>query len=86
VLLTVGVNFILVEDERQGAAIMESLVPERRAMASIKTVKQAAETLAEHLEAGFGGFTFGNVTLRTPEAIALAGEVIKTLNGTRVAA
>jgi F420-dependent oxidoreductase-like protein len=86
VLLTVGLNFILVEDERQGAAIMESLVPERRAMASIKTVKQAAETLAEHLEAGFGGFTFGNVTLRTPEAIALAGELIKTVNGTRVAA
>jgi F420-dependent oxidoreductase-like protein len=86
VLLTVGLNFILVENERDGHAVMEKLHPERRAMSSIKTVKQGAETVGEYLEAGFGGFTFGNVTLRTPEAIALAGELIKTVNGSRVAA
>jgi F420-dependent oxidoreductase-like protein len=86
VLLTVGLNFILVEDERDGAAIMEKLPPERRAIASIETVQQAAETVRKYQEAGFGGFTFGNVTLRTPEAIALAGELIKTVNGSRVAA
>jgi hypothetical protein len=38
------------------------------------------------MEAGFGGFTFGNVTLRTPEAIELAGELIKTVKGSQVAA
>jgi F420-dependent oxidoreductase-like protein len=86
VLLTVGLNFILVEDERDGAAIMEKLPPERRAIASIETVQQAAETVRKYQEAGFGGFTFGNVTLRTPEAIALAGELIKSVNGSRVAA
>jgi F420-dependent oxidoreductase-like protein len=86
VLLTVGLNFVLVEDQRDGAAIMEQLPPERRAMASIETVQQAAETIRKYQEAGFGGFTFGNVTLRTPEAIALAGELIKTVNGSRVAA
>jgi alkanesulfonate monooxygenase SsuD/methylene tetrahydromethanopterin reductase-like flavin-dependent oxidoreductase (luciferase family) len=86
VLLTVGLNFVLVEDERDGAAIMEKLPPERRAIASIKTVSQAAETIGEYLEAGFGGFTFGNMTLRTPEAIGLAGELIKSVNGSRVAA
>jgi len=86
VLLTVGLNFILVENERDGHAVMEKLHPERRAMSSIKTVKQGAETVAEYLEAGFGGFTFGNVTLRTPEAIALAGELITAVNGSRVAA
>jgi hypothetical protein len=55
-------------------------------MTSVKTVSQAAEAIGEHLEAGFGGFTFGNVTLRTPEALALAGELIKTVNGRRIAA
>ena len=86
VLLTVGLNFVLVENERDGHAIMEKLPPERRAIASIETVPQAAETIRRYQEAGFGGFTFGNVTLRTPEAIALAGELIKTVNGSRVAA
>jgi F420-dependent oxidoreductase-like protein len=86
VLLTVGLNFILVENERDGAAVLDVLQPERRAMTSVKTVSQAAEAIGEHLEAGFGGFTFGNVTLRTPEALALAGELIKTVNGRRIAA
>jgi alkanesulfonate monooxygenase SsuD/methylene tetrahydromethanopterin reductase-like flavin-dependent oxidoreductase (luciferase family) len=86
VLLTVGLNFILAENERDGRAVMEKLLPERRAMSSIETVDQAAETIGQYMEAGFGGFTFGNVTLRTPEAIELAGELIKTVKGSRVAA
>jgi F420-dependent oxidoreductase-like protein len=86
VLLTVGLNFVLVENERDGHAVMEKLLPERRAMTSIETVDQAAETIGQYMEAGFGGFTFGNVTLRTPEAIELAGELIKTVKGARVAA
>jgi alkanesulfonate monooxygenase SsuD/methylene tetrahydromethanopterin reductase-like flavin-dependent oxidoreductase (luciferase family) len=86
VLLTVGLNFVLVENQRDGAAVMEKLPPERRAMSSIETVQQAAETIRLYQEAGFGGFTFGNVTLRTPESIALAGELISTVNGKRVAA
>jgi F420-dependent oxidoreductase-like protein len=86
VLLTVGLNFVLVENKRDGHAIMEKLLPERRAMASIETVDQAAETIGQYMEAGFGGFTFGNVTLRTPEAIELAGELIKTVKGSQVAA
>jgi F420-dependent oxidoreductase-like protein len=86
VLLTVGLNFILVENQRDGAAVMEKLAPERRAMSSIETVEQAAETIRRYQEAGFGGFTFGNVTLRTPESIALAGELISTVNGRQVAA
>jgi F420-dependent oxidoreductase-like protein len=86
VLLTVGLNFILAENERDGHAVMEKLLPERRAMSSIETVDQAAETIGQYMEAGFGGFTFGNVTLRTPEAIELAGELIKTVKGSRVAA
>jgi F420-dependent oxidoreductase-like protein len=86
VLLTVGLNFVLVENQRDGAAVMEKLPPERRAMSSIETVQQAADTIRLYQEAGFGGFTFGNVTLRTPESIALAGELISTVNGKRVAA
>lgn len=86
VLLTVGMNFILVENERDGHTVMEALQPERRAMASIKTVEQAAETIGDYMQAGFGGFTFGNVTLRTPESIELAGELIKTVKGSQIAA
>ncbi len=42
--------------------------------------EQAAERLRPFLDAGIGGFTFGNQNLRDPEVIAAAGEVKRLLS------
>jgi hypothetical protein len=55
-------------------------------MVSVATPAQAAENLRAFVDAGFGGFTFSNMTQPTTEAIALAGELIKLVRGSRVAA
>lgn len=77
VLLTLGVGLVLVEDERNGKAVLESIPAARRAMVATATTRQAAETLGKYLDAGFGGFTLSNQTLPTTESIGLAGELIK---------
>lgn len=86
ILLTVGLNVILVENVRDAEAVM-SLVPESR-RPSVATMKfsQALEVIGEHLDAGFGGFTLSNLTLRTDESIARAGELIKAVRAANLAA
>jgi F420-dependent oxidoreductase-like protein len=86
VLLTVGIFLVLVENEQDAKPIVDSLPAERRAMVVVATVPQAAEVVGSYMDAGFGGFTFNNSVLQTDESIALAGELIKTVNGSRVAA
>jgi F420-dependent oxidoreductase-like protein len=77
VVLTLGIGIILVNDEREGRAILERIPEQRRPMISIATPERAAEILQRYIDAGFGGFTFNNPTLPTPEAIARAGEMIR---------
>jgi len=86
VLLTVGLTLVLAENEKDAKALMDGLTPERRAMARTATVAQAAEVVREYIDAGFGGFTFNNNVLQTMESIALAGELIKVVRGSAVAA
>ncbi len=86
VLLTVGLTLILAENEKDARAILDGLTTERRAIAVTKTVAEAAELIGEYMDAGFGGFTFNNNIYSTPESIALAGELIKTVKGSQVAA
>jgi alkanesulfonate monooxygenase SsuD/methylene tetrahydromethanopterin reductase-like flavin-dependent oxidoreductase (luciferase family) len=84
VLLTLGVGVIIVKDEQEGKTILERIPAERRPMMQIGTPERAAEILQKYVDAGFGGFTFNNPTLPTPEAIGRAGEVIKMLRGAKV--
>jgi F420-dependent oxidoreductase-like protein len=84
VLLTLGVGLVLAENEKDGKAILDSLTPERRAMAKVATVPEAAELIGKYLDAGFGGFTFNNNVYQTDESIALVGELIKVVNGSAV--
>ena len=77
VRLTLGIGIILVDDEREGKAILEHIPEQRRPMIQIATPERAAEILQRYIEAGFEGFTFNNPTLPTPEAIGRAGEMIK---------
>ena len=86
VLLTVGLTLVLAENEKDAKALMDGMTPERRAMAKIVNVPQAAEVLREYMDAGFGGFTFNNNVLQTKDSIALAGELIKVVRGSAVPA
>ena len=86
VLLTVGLTLVLAENEKDAQKLLDGLTPERRAMAVTTTVAQAAEIIGQYMDAGFGGFTFNNNVLQTSESIALAGELIKVVRGSAVAA
>jgi len=86
VLLTVGLTLVLAENEKDARALMAGLSPERRAMAQTANVAEAAEVIGKYLDAGFGGFTFNNNVLQTPESMGLAGEVIKAVRGSSVPA
>jgi F420-dependent oxidoreductase-like protein len=87
VTILLGVGFVLAESDRQARAIMDALPEERRAMVRVvSNVDEAAEFLRPYVDAGFGGFTLNNPTLPTPEAIGRAGQLIKMLRGSSVAA
>jgi F420-dependent oxidoreductase-like protein len=86
VQLTLGAGLVLVENEKDGDAILERLTPERRAMATVATVPKAAEMIGKWMDAGFTGFTFNNNVYGTDEAIARVGELIKVVNNVRTTA
>jgi F420-dependent oxidoreductase-like protein len=85
VQLTLGVTLVLVENEKDGKAILDSLSPERRAMARVATVQQGVEIIGQYIDAGFTGFTLNNNIYGTPDSMALAGELIKLVNHVRAA-
>jgi F420-dependent oxidoreductase-like protein len=86
VQLTLGVTLVLVENEKDGKAILDTLSPERRAMARVATVPQAAEMIGKYIDAGFTGFTLNNNIYATDESIAIAGELINVVNNVRATA
>jgi F420-dependent oxidoreductase-like protein len=86
VLLTLGVTLVLAENEKDAKAILDTLSPERRAIAKTATVAQAVELIGEYMDAGFGGFTLNNNIYSSDESIALAGELIKAVRGSAVTA
>jgi F420-dependent oxidoreductase-like protein len=82
VQLTLGAALVLVDNEKDGKAILDTLTPERRAMAKVATVPQAEELVGKYIDAGFTGFTFNNNVYSTDESIARVGELIKLVNKT----
>src|SRR6202521_4564372 len=86
VLLTLGVPLVLVENEKDANAILDTLTPERRAMAKVVTLPEAVELIGQYMDAGFGGFTLNNNIYATDEAIARAGQLIKAVRGSAVSA
>lgn len=79
ILRLVSTLIVLVEDQRRAPSVLERIPPVRRHMVRVATVDQAAELLRSYLDTGFGGFTFSNQTLPTPEAVGLGGELIKLM-------
>jgi alkanesulfonate monooxygenase SsuD/methylene tetrahydromethanopterin reductase-like flavin-dependent oxidoreductase (luciferase family) len=55
----------------------ERLPDERRAVMRSGTPEQAVDGLRPYLDAGFTGFTFNNSAYRTPEQIAVIGELLR---------
>lgn len=86
VTILLGIGLVLTDDPQHGKAIVESLPPERRSLVRVATFDQAPDVLRPYIDAGFGGFTFNNPTLPTLEAIARAGEMIRAVRGSSVAA
>jgi alkanesulfonate monooxygenase SsuD/methylene tetrahydromethanopterin reductase-like flavin-dependent oxidoreductase (luciferase family) len=67
--------------EAAGAAMLERLPADRRRHINVGTPKQAAEALRPYLDLGFTGFTFNNNIYRTPEQIAVVGELLAIVAG-----
>ncbi|HVB13960.1 MAG TPA: LLM class F420-dependent oxidoreductase [Candidatus Dormibacteraeota bacterium] len=81
ILKTVMAPCLLVLDEAQARQLKERIPPERLAVMGDPVLPdQAAEVLRPYLEAGIGGFTFGNPNLSTPELLAAAGELKRKLS------
>jgi F420-dependent oxidoreductase-like protein len=78
---TMAAPAIVASDEAAKAAILETMPAERRPYIQGGTPRQAAEALKPYLDAGFTGFTFNNTFYRTPDQIALVGEVLQLIGG-----
>ncbi len=82
--ITVGIVPIATEADR---AATEARFPRRgQVSVTVATVPEAVDLLGRYVTAGFGGFILRNAVLRTPESIGLAGEMIRQVRGTPVAA
>ena len=78
---TMGAPVIVAATEAEARAYLDRIPPERRPFVDAGTPEQAAAALQPYLDAGFTGFTFNNSIYRTPEQIALVGEVLKLIGG-----
>lgn len=71
----------VVATEAEAKALRERVPAGQRDQGFIGTPEQAAEALRPYLDAGFSGYTFRNSVLRTPEGIAVAGELLRLIGG-----
>jgi len=78
---TMATPVVVMASEAEAKAAVESLPPERRAWVKVGVPEQAAEVLRPYIDAGFTGFTFNNTIYRTPEQIALIGELLRLVGG-----
>jgi F420-dependent oxidoreductase-like protein len=76
IVRTMAAPVLLVADERDGEARLARIPPERRGSLVAATPERAAEVLRGYVDAGFGGFTFGNQMLPA-ESLDLAAELIR---------
>ena len=76
ILRTVTVPLIPVASEADKARALERIPPEHRAMARPVLLDEAAGMLRQYMDAGFDGFMFRNVLIRTAEGVGMVGELI----------
>ena len=78
---TMAAPAIVARDEAAKAALLQAVPAERRPYIQGGTPQQAAEVLKQYVDAGFTGFTFNNNYYKTPEQVALIGEVLPLIGG-----
>jgi F420-dependent oxidoreductase-like protein len=78
---TMAAPAIVARDDAAKAAILEAVPAERRPYIQGGTPRQAADVLKQYIDAGFTGFTFNNNYYKTPQQIALIGEVLALIGG-----
>jgi F420-dependent oxidoreductase-like protein len=78
---TMATPVVVASSESEARAYLDRLPPERRARTSAGTPEQVVDALRPYLDAGFTGFTFNNTTYRTPESIAVVGELLRVIGG-----
>jgi F420-dependent oxidoreductase-like protein len=74
---TMAAPVLVAETEPAARAMWERLPEDRRVAVVYGTPERAAEGLRPYLDAGFTGFTFNNNVYRTPEQIAVLGDLLR---------
>jgi F420-dependent oxidoreductase-like protein len=77
---TVSSPVLPVADMGEADAMLARVSPQMRAGVVAAPPTEAAERLQPYLDAGFTGFFLSNTTITTPEAMAVAGELIRLLS------
>ncbi len=78
---TMATPVMVAATEAEAVAMLDRLPPDRRPFVFAGTPPQAADALRPYLDAGFTGFTFNNPLYRTPEQIAVVGELLRLIGG-----
>ncbi len=78
---TMATPVLVAATEAEADALRGYLPPERRPHVVTGTPEQCADALQPYLEAGFTGFTFNNPLYRTPDQIAVVGELLRLIGG-----
>ena len=86
ILRTVSVPVLLVERESDKDEALARLPVSGQTPPTALTTSEAVDFIGRYVDAGFGGIIFRNSTLRTPESVAMAGEVIRAMRGSKVPA
>lgn len=78
---TLAAPVLVAATEAEARTMWEALPPDRRTDVVFGTPEAAADGLRPYLDAGFTGFTFRNNAYRTPEQIAVLGELLRLIGG-----
>jgi F420-dependent oxidoreductase-like protein len=74
---TMAAPVLVAATEADARAMWELLPAERQASVAYGAPERAADGLRPYLDAGFTGFTFNNNVYRTPEQIAVVGDLLR---------
>src|SRR4051812_3450796 len=78
---TMATPVVVGATEADATRMLENLPPDRRPHVFAGTPEAAADALRPYLELGFTGFTFNNTLYRSPEQIAVVGELLRLVGG-----
>jgi F420-dependent oxidoreductase-like protein len=78
---TMAAPVVVAATEAEATRMLDFLPPERRGRVIAGPPEQAAEGLRKYLDLGFTGFTFNNSIYRTPDQIAVIGELLRLVEG-----